>query len=92
MRTLDYIEDDSRKLKIALETQEIYAPLAKRLGMRDWQEQLEDLAFKKINPEARSSIIDRLEYLNTKDENIIEDIRYELKKLFIDEDVKCTIN
>ena len=92
MRTLDYIKDDSKKLKIALETQEIYAPLAQRLGMRDWQEQLEDLAFKKINPEARSSIIDRLEYLNTKDENIIEDIRYELKKLFIDEDVKCTIN
>ena len=60
--------------------------------MRDWQEQLEDLAFKKINSDARSSIIDRLEYLNTKDENIIEDIRYELKKLFIAEDVKCTIN
>ena len=91
MRTLDYILDDSKKLKIALETQEIYAPLAQRLGMRDWQEQLEDLAFKKINPDARSSIIDRLEYLNAKDENIIEDIRYELKKLFIDEDVKCTI-
>ena len=84
MRTLDYIKDNSKKLKIALETQEIYAPLAQRLGIRDWQEQLEDLAFKKINPEARSSIIDRLEYLNTQDENIIEDIRYELKKLFID--------
>jgi GTP pyrophosphokinase len=92
MRTLDYIKDDSKKLKIALETQEIYAPLAQRLGMREWQEQLEDLAFKKINPEARSSIIDRLEYLNSKDENIIEEVRCELKKLFNDEDVKCTIN
>ena len=91
MRTLDYIDDESKKLKIALETQEIYAPLAQRLGMRDWQEQLEDLAFKKINPEARSSIVDRLEYLNTKDENLIDDIRYELKKFFIEEGVKCTI-
>ena len=91
MRTLDYIKNDSKKVKIALETQEIYAPLAQRLGMRDWQEQLEDLSFKEINPEARSSIIDRLEYLNTQDENIIEDIRYELKKLFIGEDINCTI-
>jgi len=91
MRTLDYIKDESKKLRIALETQEIYAPLAQRLGIRDWQEQLEDLAFKKINPEARSSILDRLDYLNKQDENLIEDIRYELKKLFIEEDIKCTI-
>ena len=91
MRTLDYINDESKKLNIALETQEIYAPLAKRLGMRDWQEQLEDLAFKKINPDARSSIVDRLEYLNTQDKNIIDDIRYELKKIFIEENVKCLI-
>ena len=83
MRTLDYIKDESKKLKIALETQEIYAPLAQRLGIRDWQEQLDDLAFQKLNPEARSSIIDRLEYLNAQDENIIEDIRYELKKILV---------
>ena len=80
MRTLDFINDDSKKIDIALETQEIYAPLAQRLGMRDWQEQLEDLSFKKINPDARSSIVDRLNYLNSRDENIIDDIRYELKK------------
>ena len=91
MRTLDYLKDESKKIKIALETQEIFAPLAQRLGMRDWQEQLEDLAFKKINPEARSSIVDRLKYLNSYDENIIEDIRYELKKLFLSQDIKCSI-
>ena len=51
MRTIDYIKDNSKVIRIALETQEIYAPLAQRLGMRDWQEQLEDLAFNKINPE-----------------------------------------
>ena len=61
MRTLEYINDESKKLQIALETQEIYAPLAQRLGMRDWQEQLEDLAFQKINPDARTSILERLE-------------------------------
>ena len=92
MRTLHYINDENKKLKIALETQEIYAPLAQRLGMRDWQEQLEDLSFETINPEARSSILDRLEYLNSRDENIIDSVRYELKKLFLEEDIKCSID
>tara|TARA_B100000029_G_scaffold474396_1_gene516658 strand:+ start:1948 stop:4074 length:2127 start_codon:yes stop_codon:yes gene_type:complete len=92
MRTIDYIKDENKVAKIALETQEIYAPLAQRLGMRDWQEQLEDLSFKKINPDARSSIIDRLKYLDTKDENIIDDIRYELKKCFFEEDINCSIS
>ena len=91
MRTLDYINDHSKKINISLETKEIYAPLAQRLGMHDWQEQLEDLAFNKINPEARSSIVDRLEYLNSRDENTIDDIRYELKKYFLQEDIKCEI-
>ena len=58
--------------------------------MRDWQDQLEDLAFKKINPEARSSVIDRLEYLK-KDENIIDEIRYELKKCLNEESINCNI-
>ena len=90
MKTIDYINSD-KKLRIALETQEIYAPLAQRLGMREWQDLLEDLSFKTLNPEARSSIIDRLEYLSKQDENIIDDIRYELKQLFSNEDINCTI-
>ena len=91
MRTLHFINNHDKKLKIALETKEIYAPLAERLGMRYWQDQLEDLAFKQINPDARSSIVDRLDYLSANDENIIDDIRYELKKYFINEGINCTI-
>ena len=92
MQTVNYINNTDKILKIALETQEIYAPLAQRLGIRDWQEQLEDLAFEQINPDARSSIVDRLEYLNNKDENIIDDISYELKKIFLEENIKCEIS
>ena len=90
MKTIDYINQE-KKIRIALETQEIYAPLAQRLGMREWQEILEDLSFKTLNPEARSSIIDRLDYLSKQDENIIDDIRYELKEIFSNEDINCTI-
>jgi len=91
MRTLHFINNHDKKLKIALETKEIYAPLAERLGMRYWQDQLEDLVFKQINPDARSSIVDRLDYLSANDENIIDDIRYELKKHFINEGINSTI-
>ncbi len=91
MRTIDFIKDLNKKRNTSLETLEVYAPLAQRLGMKEWQDELEDLSFKIINPEARKSIIDRLEYLKSKDENIIDEIRYELKKIFLQEDIFCKI-
>ena len=91
MRTINFINDNNKKTSIALETIEIYAPLAQRLGMKEWQDELEDRAFQVINPDARKSIIDRLEYLKSKDENIIDEIRYELKKIFLKEDIFCKI-
>ena len=60
MKTLDFLEDHHKKIRIALETLEIYAPIAHRLGMRDWQDQLEDLSFTFVNPEGRKSILERL--------------------------------
>ena len=92
MKTLDYLDDHHKQIRISLETLEVYAPLAQRLGMRDWQEQLEDLSFKFVNPDARKSILERLEYLNSKDKNIVDEIGYELKKIFLDEKVDCSIH
>ena len=91
MKTLDFIEDHHKKISIALETLEVYAPIAHHLGMRDWQDQLEDLSFAFVDPEARKSILERLEYLNSKDVNVIDEIRYELKKIFLEENIECTI-
>ena len=92
MQTLNFIDNHHKKIRISLETLEVYAPLAQRLGMREWQDKLEDLSFKYINPEARDSITERLDYLNSKDVNVIDEIRYELKKIFLDENINCTIN
>ncbi len=50
MLTLDALEKSDQK-KIALETLEIYAPIANRLGMGELKGQLEDLAFKYLYPE-----------------------------------------
>jgi guanosine-3',5'-bis(diphosphate) 3'-pyrophosphohydrolase len=51
MRTLEHLAPDKRK-RIALETREIYAPLAHRLGMAALKWELEDLAFKFLEPDA----------------------------------------
>ncbi len=59
MRTLDHVPADKR-LRIAEETMEIYAPLAGRMGMQDMREELEELAFRHINPEAYRTVTERL--------------------------------
>lgn len=56
MRTLEHLPSDKRK-RIALETREIYAPLAHRLGMAALKWELEDLAFKFLEPEAYDELV-----------------------------------
>ena len=92
MRTISYIKDDRKKINTSLETLEVFAPIAQRLGMKEWQDELEDLSFQTINPEARKSVIDRLTYLSSKNENIVDEIRYELKKDLLREDIDCKID
>ncbi len=91
MRTIHFIKEENKKTKIALETLEVFAPLAQRLGMKEWQDELEDISFEIINPDAKKTIIERLEYLKSKDDNIVDEIRYELKKIFFQEDLFCKV-
>jgi len=91
MRTIQFIKDENKKTKISLETLEVYAPLAQRLGMKEWQDELEDMSFEVINPDAKKTIIERLEYLKSKDDNIVDEIRYELKNIFFQEDLFCKV-
>src|SRR5580658_4326228 len=60
MRTLGFIAKPEKRRRIAQETQDIYAPLAGRIGMQNLREELEDLAFAELQPEARNSIVTRL--------------------------------
>ncbi len=91
MRTIQFIKDENKRSKIALETLEVFAPLAQRLGMKEWQDELEDISFEVINPDAKKTIIERLEYLKSKDDNIVDEIRYELKNIFFQEDLFCKV-
>mgnify|MGYP002776993532 FL=1 len=55
MRTLEHLADAKRRL-IALETREIFAPLANRLGIGRFKWELEDLAFKYLEPESYRNV------------------------------------
>lgn len=78
MRTLDHIQVVDKRRRIARETIEIYAPLAERIGLHKIKEELEDLAFNHLNPEARESITNRLSFLRQEGTDIAKNIIYEL--------------
>ncbi|MAB00957.1 MAG: bifunctional (p)ppGpp synthetase/guanosine-3',5'-bis(diphosphate) 3'-pyrophosphohydrolase [Stappia sp.] len=77
MRTLHHMPDHKRG-RIAEETMEIYAPLAGRMGMHDLREELEDISFRTLYPEAYSTIVDRLSALEEKNKSLIGDIEHDL--------------
>jgi GTP diphosphokinase / guanosine-3',5'-bis(diphosphate) 3'-diphosphatase len=80
MRTLSYIKSADTRRRIAQETVEIYAPLAGRIGMQNMREELEDLAFAELDPQARESIVKRLEQLDAQSAQRIARIADEIKR------------
>jgi GTP pyrophosphokinase len=74
MRTLHHIDKPEKRRRIAKETLEIYAPLAERIGIHKFKEELEDLAFGYLHPEARESITNRLSYLRHEGTNLVNTI------------------
>ncbi|ASY62172.1 GTP pyrophosphokinase [Sinorhizobium sojae CCBAU 05684] len=80
MRTLDHMSAEKRA-RISEETMDIYAPLAGRMGMQDMREELENLAFRHINPEAYETVTRRLEELSQRNEGLIKKIEQELSEL-----------
>ncbi|HEU6441394.1 MAG TPA: bifunctional (p)ppGpp synthetase/guanosine-3',5'-bis(diphosphate) 3'-pyrophosphohydrolase [Microvirga sp.] len=73
MRTLQFMPPDKRT-RIAEETLEIYAPLAGRMGIQEMREELEDLAFQNLDPEAYEAINRHLHELTAKSEKLVEEI------------------
>lgn len=62
---------------------EIYAPLAGRMGMQDMRDELEDLSFRYLNPEAYQTVTNRLLELETRNEGLIKKIEDELRELLV---------
>ena len=74
MRTLDAIPEAKQREK-SLETLEIYAPIAHRLGIRSVKEELEDLAIKHLDPVAYGEIEESLIVRKAQRESILSDIK-----------------
>ena len=90
MRTIRAMKPEKQMQK-ARETMDIFAPLAGRMGMQSMREELEDLAFRVINPEGRSSIIRRFITLQKEAGDVIHritsDMRHELEQAGVDAEV-----
>ena len=92
MRTLNFIANPAKRRKIAMETMEIYAPLAERIGIHRMKDELDDLAFAEINKDARDSVTARLSFLRDKGANLVEGIISELKETLRDGGVEAWIS
>ncbi|TAJ30230.1 MULTISPECIES: bifunctional (p)ppGpp synthetase/guanosine-3',5'-bis(diphosphate) 3'-pyrophosphohydrolase [unclassified Bosea (in: a-proteobacteria)] len=79
MRTLHFVLPEKR-LRIAEETLEIYAPLAGRMGMQELREELEELAFRHIKPEAHETVTKRLEEVTEREGKVIGAIELDLRE------------
>ena len=91
MRTIHFVKDESKKIRKAKETMEIYAPLADRMGMNRIRDELEDLSFSILNLEARNLILNRLSVIKNKRDDNIKQISDDLYKLLKSNDIDAEI-
>jgi guanosine-3',5'-bis(diphosphate) 3'-pyrophosphohydrolase len=91
MRTLHHIKDPARRRRIALETMDLYAPLASRIGMEKVKRELEELAFAELNPDGRASVLARQGYLRERGERLVPEIEAELIKTLQEGGLKAQV-
>ena len=90
MRTLEHLAEDRRR-RIAMETREVYAPLAHRLGMAAIRWELEDLAFKFLEPEDYRGLIKKIKRRRKQRERQILDMQTPLQDALAAEDIHAEV-
>ncbi len=91
MRTLDSVSNENKKIRIAKETMEIFAPLANRMGMNHIRDELEDLSFQKLNPQARNLIVEKLSLNEQIRKNNFNEIASKFSKILKDNEIEAKI-
>jgi guanosine-3',5'-bis(diphosphate) 3'-pyrophosphohydrolase len=91
MRTLSHVPPETRR-RTAEETLDIYAPLAGRMGMHEMREELEDLAFRELNPEAHAVVSERLDSLEQKNSGLVTEIERQLAKKLSDRGIEAEVS
>ncbi|MEX2409314.1 MAG: RelA/SpoT family protein, partial [Rhodovibrionaceae bacterium] len=92
MRTLKYVKSEEKRRRIARETMDIYAPLAERIGMQRFKDELEDLAFAELNPDARESIVARLKFLEDQGGNLVDKVIDQLQRGLAEEGLETWVS
>jgi GTP pyrophosphokinase len=90
MRTLQYVPPEKRR-RIAQETLDIYAPLAGRMGMQAMRDELENLSFRTLMPEAAAMIDERLDVLRRSNGELIKRIEKELSDALSDRGITAEV-
>ena len=79
MKTIDYLRPDKRR-RIAIESRDIYAPLAHRLGMAGIKRELEDLSLKVLEPDAYQELTNRIQARRDEREAFLDGVKVKLEE------------
>ena len=90
MRTLHHVPV-AKRARIAQETLDIYAPLSGRMGMQGMRNELEELSFAALMPEAHASIVSRLDDMTEKYGSLIAKIETELSERLTQSGIKASV-
>jgi GTP pyrophosphokinase len=90
MRTIEHMKEESRR-RIAQETMDIYVPLAHRLGVYWMKQELEDLAFRTLEPEVAAELEAQLLVSREEREVYIEDVIGIISAKLAEADVTCEV-
>ena len=88
MRTIGGISDIEKRQKIAQETLEIFAPLSERVGLVGLKNEMEDLAFSVVQPQMRTSIMNRLSFIQNESKDILPLIVEEIRETLLNAGIK----
>ena len=91
MRTLHFVPSKEKRIKKASESLEIYAPLAGRIGLSKIKDEIQELAFEILDPQARLQITEKLTEIREKNKDLVDKILQQLTEIFKNENFEANI-